>query len=63
MEPYRSKFPEAASLLPVTTAVSDRVLVFPTGTAVQPADVEKIGTVVRSARENQSEIRALLSRR
>ena len=63
MEPYRSKFPEAASLLPVTTAVSDRILVFPTGTVVQPADVEKIGAVVRSARENQSEIRALLSGR
>ena len=63
MEPYRSKFPEAAAHLPITTAVADRVLVFPTGTAVQPADVEKIGAIIRSAQEQQSEIRAMLSNR
>ena len=63
MEPYRSKFPEAAAHLPVTTAVADRVLVFPTGTAVQPADVEKIGAIIRSAREHHGDIRAMLSNR
>jgi dTDP-4-amino-4,6-dideoxygalactose transaminase len=49
MEPYRSHFPHAGSLLPDTEGVVDRVLVLPTGTGVTPTDIAKICTIVRSA--------------
>jgi|CZKQ01.1.fsa_nt_gi dTDP-4-amino-4,6-dideoxygalactose transaminase len=62
MEPYRSLFPDARSLLPETEAVAGRVLVLPTGTAVIPADIEKICAIIRSAPEHSSEISAILAK-
>lgn len=54
MEPYRSYFPNAGLLLPHTEALTQRVLVLPTGTQVSPADVDVIcdliGSAVRDAR-------------
>jgi dTDP-4-amino-4,6-dideoxygalactose transaminase len=47
MEPYRSYFPHAGMLLPTTEAVAGRVLVLPTGTAVNP---ETVGTICRLLR-------------
>ena len=62
MEPYRSRPPTADSLLPHTEAVADRVLVLPTGTAVTPSDICKIGRVIRLAIEHRHEILAALAR-
>jgi dTDP-4-amino-4,6-dideoxygalactose transaminase len=62
MEPYRSLFPDARLLLPETEAVAGRVLVLPTGTAVTPADIEKICAIIRSAPEHSSEISAILAK-
>jgi dTDP-4-amino-4,6-dideoxygalactose transaminase len=60
MEPYRSQFPDAGSLLPETEAIAERILVLPTGTGVMPADIEKICAIIRSAVEHKREIAAAL---
>ncbi|HXB71940.1 MAG TPA: DegT/DnrJ/EryC1/StrS family aminotransferase [Candidatus Acidoferrales bacterium] len=52
LEPYRSYFPHAGLLLPETEALCDRVLVLPTGTAVDEADVGTICQIIRIAVEN-----------
>jgi dTDP-4-amino-4,6-dideoxygalactose transaminase len=49
MEPYRSSFPHAGLLLPVTEEVCDRVVVLPTGSALTAEDVETICALVRFA--------------
>jgi dTDP-4-amino-4,6-dideoxygalactose transaminase len=46
MEPYRSYFPHAGLLLPVTERLSARVLSLPTGTAVGPEEIERICQLV-----------------
>jgi len=61
MEPYRSHFPEASTLLPHTEAVAGRVLVLPTGTAVTPADIEQICAIIRSALEHRVQIQEALA--
>jgi dTDP-4-amino-4,6-dideoxygalactose transaminase len=61
MEPYRSLFPDARSLLPETEAVANRVLVLPTGTAVTSGDIEKICVIIRSAPEHSAKISAILA--
>jgi Predicted pyridoxal phosphate-dependent enzyme apparently involved in regulation of cell wall biogenesis len=61
MEPYRSSFPEAGLLLPDTEEVARRVLVLPTGTAVTPADIERICAIIRSALEHSDEISEALA--
>jgi len=42
MEPYRSYFPHAGLLLPVTERLAECVLCLPTGTQVQGRDIEII---------------------
>jgi dTDP-4-amino-4,6-dideoxygalactose transaminase len=42
MEPYRSYFPHAGLLLPVTEKVARRVLSLPTGTAIGPEQIHPI---------------------
>jgi dTDP-4-amino-4,6-dideoxygalactose transaminase len=49
MEPYRSRFSDAGLRLPVTESVCRRVLVLPTGTAVNEAQIETICSVIRTA--------------
>jgi dTDP-4-amino-4,6-dideoxygalactose transaminase len=49
MEPYRSLYPHAELLLPVTQRVAERVLLLPTGTAVSGADIETICGIIRTA--------------
>lgn len=46
MEPYRTQDPEANLRLPNTTVVADRVVVLPTGMAVEPADCGSIGSFI-----------------
>ena len=62
MEPYRSYFPHAGLLLPETERLTERVLVLPTGVAV---NVEAIGAIcgaLRAAIERAGEIRDVLRR-
>ena len=61
MEPYRSYFPHAGLLLPVTEQLAQRVLVLPTGTTVSPQDIGQIGEVIRFAIEHGPEIGARLA--
>jgi len=54
MEPYCSLQPEAGRHLPVTESVAERILVFPTGTAVTSENVETICGRLRQFAENRS---------
>lgn len=47
MEPYRSYFPHAGLLLPVTERLADRVLCLPTGTQVQDRDIDVICNLIQ----------------
>lgn len=49
MEPYDSYYPNAGMLLPETEALCERVLVMPTGTAVDEEDITRIGEILRRA--------------
>lgn len=62
MEPYRSCFPHADLLLPVTEALCRRVMVLPTGTAVSAQDIACIGKLIRDALNNAAAVRAALVR-
>jgi len=48
MEPYRSLFPHAGLLLPTTALVAERVVVLPTGAAVQAKDCRLIAEFMLS---------------
>lgn len=52
MEPYKSSFPHAGLLLPVTESVAERLLCLPTGTVIEKADIEKICQLVRFVMNN-----------
>jgi dTDP-4-amino-4,6-dideoxygalactose transaminase len=49
MEPYLTKYPDAASVLPVTEKISERVLALPTGTAVCSQDIDTICEIIAVA--------------
>ena len=61
MEPYRSYFPHAGLLLPETDSLAKRVLSFPTGMAVDEADIGRVCDLVRFALENGPAIRGALT--
>lgn len=61
MEPYRSFYPNAGLLLPVTERLAETVLVLPTGTAVSDSDVDTVGQLIRLAHEHRGAIRKLNS--
>jgi len=63
MEPYRSLFPHAGLVLPVTERVAERVLVLPTGTAVSDDAARTICDILRTAIAVAPEIRQAVSRR
>jgi dTDP-4-amino-4,6-dideoxygalactose transaminase len=46
MEPYRTNFPNARLLLRETEELCAKVISFPNGTAVNSADIEKIGLLI-----------------
>jgi dTDP-4-amino-4,6-dideoxygalactose transaminase len=56
MEPYRSLLPHAGLILPETESLCSRVLVLPTGTAIDGSDIEAICALLRLAVENGPEI-------
>jgi dTDP-4-amino-4,6-dideoxygalactose transaminase len=62
MEPYRSLYPHAGMLLPVSERVAARVLLLPTGPAVGLDTVLAICDIVRNALAQGSDVRATLAR-
>jgi dTDP-4-amino-4,6-dideoxygalactose transaminase len=57
MEPYRSYFPHAGLLLPETEKLTQRVMSLPTGTAVGPAEIDKICQIIRLVVEHAGELK------
>ena len=57
MEPYRSYFPHAGLLLPVTNDLSQRILAMPTGTAISPDDIGKIAQIMHFVIAHSAEVR------
>jgi dTDP-4-amino-4,6-dideoxygalactose transaminase len=60
MEPYRSYFPHAGLLLPVTEAVTARLLILPTGTSVGEQEIGEICRILRLALQNGAELQRRL---
>ncbi len=63
MEPYRSYFPHAGLLLPQTERMVLRLLSLPTGTAVEQADIHRIGDMIRTAVAHPVEVRRQLQKK
>lgn len=61
MEPYRSHFPHASLLLPRTEWLARRVLVLPTGTAIELKDIADICQLIRLIISNSKEVLARIS--
>lgn len=61
MEPYRSYFPHAGLLLPETEKLTQRVMSLPTGTVIEPEDIQKIGHIIHFVVEHSDEITAGLT--
>lgn len=53
MEPYRSLFPHARLLLPITESLVKRVVSLPTGTSITTNGVKKICQIIRFVVENK----------
>jgi dTDP-4-amino-4,6-dideoxygalactose transaminase len=62
MEPYRSFFPNAGILLPETEKLCSRIMVLPTGTAVDEGNISIICRILRLAIENSSAVTQRLAR-
>lgn len=63
MEPYRSCFPHAGLLIPVTEQIVEQVVSLPTGTAVCVEDVQRICQLIKLVVSNADRVNARLSRR
>jgi dTDP-4-amino-4,6-dideoxygalactose transaminase len=63
MEPYRSYFPHASLLLPVTERQSARVFSLPTGTAVGASQIARICSLLALAIEHGDELSETLDQR
>lgn len=61
MEPYRSYFPHAGLLLPVTEALAQRVLILPTGTAMGETEISEVCAIIRLCLKGSSEMKERLS--
>jgi dTDP-4-amino-4,6-dideoxygalactose transaminase len=61
MEPYRSYFPHAALVLPETEKLSRRVMVLPTGTAVNERTICQICEIIRTTFSNAPTVRTQLA--
>jgi dTDP-4-amino-4,6-dideoxygalactose transaminase len=61
MEPYKSFFPDAYLLLPQTEKLAARIMVLPTGQAVEAEDAKKVCEIIRAALSSASEVRIALN--
>jgi dTDP-4-amino-4,6-dideoxygalactose transaminase len=62
MEPYKSFFPNAHLLLPQTEKLAARIMVLPTGQAVDVATVQTICAIIRTALSQSTAVRAALDK-
>ena len=62
MEPYRSYFPHAGLLLPTTERLVEKLLVLPTGTAVEKEDISRICSLIKLCIEERAELEERFSR-
>ncbi len=60
MEPYRSYYPNAGLLLPVTEEVASRLLVLPTGVSISVEDIATICRIVRTAMAHAESVKGKL---
>ena len=60
MEPYRSYFPHSSLLLQETEKLAEKILIFPTGTAISKADVRTICGIIRLALDHGETIKSML---
>jgi len=60
MEPYRSHFPHAGLLLSVTECIASRILILPTGTAVNAEAINTICDIIHISLTNGIEITKLM---
>jgi len=60
MEPYRTLFPNAASVLPATERLARQVLSLPTGTAIGGDEIRTVSSILRLAIENGPQVSATL---
>lgn len=63
MEPYRSYFPHAGLLLPVTEQLCETVMVLPTGTGLTSEDVDTVCSIIRNLVEAAPAVRDALEAR
>ena len=49
MEPYRSYYPHASLLLPETERFAEKVLLLPSGTAIDERQIATVATIIRTA--------------
>lgn len=62
MEPYRSLYPDAGSVLPETRRLAAEIICFPTGQSVSTDDIDRICEVVRLVVENAEKISQFIAR-
>jgi dTDP-4-amino-4,6-dideoxygalactose transaminase len=58
MEPYRSQRPPSDDHFPITDVVAGRVLSLPTGTSIEPADIDRVCDLIAGIVEHGAEITA-----
>lgn len=61
MEPYRSNYHNINALLPVTERVAERVMVLPTGQAIEPAHIRVICGIIANAFKYSDSVRRVYS--
>jgi dTDP-4-amino-4,6-dideoxygalactose transaminase len=61
MEPYKSYFPHAGLLLPVTDAICASVFCLPTGTSICVAQIRQVGALLRFLFANAAHIKARIA--
>ena len=57
MEPYKSLYPYSSIFLPKTEYIANRIISFPTGTAVDSATISKIIALVNFIHKNAKSIK------
>lgn len=60
MAPYKELFPHASLLLPDTERVASRIIVLPTGTAMDPTSITRICGIIRDALHGAEHVRRAL---
>ena len=61
MEPYRSCFPHAGLLLPVTERAAEQLLSLPTGTAVGEGEIKRVCQIIRFVISHAPEVNQMIN--